>query len=553
MNNPKFEFTGALKKNLFIMMGVGLLGIAYILAHDFITGQHNHHARLWANLLANTYYFTGIGLFGMFVVAAAQLAYGGWHTLTKRIFLSLSAFAVVGGFILTAILALGVFGHVHTLYEHVEHILHTGHGDPKYTTKLVFYAPWFWIGRVFLYACLWAGSSYVLNNFFARTDQTNPRTYKMSKLLSAAFIVIFAVTESAVSWDMIMSIDPHWYSTLFGWYNFASYGCAAWAMTILLVVYLKSKGYLEQVNENHVHDLGKMLFGFSIFWTYLWFDQFMLQWYANMPEETHFWYHRFNVPYFKLTVFGALIINFVFPLFVLIRRGAKRNFKLISFGAVLLIFGHYVDFFNYTFVEPNWNGEAKHHLKEQDQAAQKAVWAGDDVVTLNGHGAESTHAAAVTTEESKAPAETTESHTADHTTDAMAEQGEESSAAVAHITEETTTGGEAHKEETHEAEGAATHTADHSTDAHADAATTEHGNMTAHAPAKHGEGEHGAAGHDGEHVVNFAGIGVGEILVFFGFLGMFLFMFFNNLSKRPIVPESDPYLKEAEKLTVTYS
>lgn len=519
MNNPKFEFTASHKKNLLILTVVGLLGgIAYILANDFITGHHNHHARLWANLLANTYYFTGIGLFGLFVVAAAQLAYGGWHTLTKRVFLSLSAFAAIGGFLLTLIVGLGVFTDVHTLYEHAKHILHTGHGDPKYTTKLVYYAPWFWIGRLLVYSTLWFIMSRVMNNFFARTDQTNPATYKKSKLLSALFIVIFATTESAISWDVIMSIDPHWYSTLFGWYNFASYGCAAWAMTILLVIFLKGKGYLEQVNENHIHDLGKMLFGFSIFWTYLWFDQFMLQWYANVPEETHFWYHRFNVPYFKLTVFGALIINFVFPLIVLIKRDAKRNFRLISFGAILLIFGHYVDFFNYTFVEPNWKDEhTKHHLKDQVQAADKAIWAGDDIVVAGTHAPESTHAAATTAVEDHS-AKTTESHTADHSVAAQAEKGTEQAAAVAHATD-------SHAKEA----------------AHGNA----HGKDAAHGSA-HGDGH-------GEDIINYAGIGIGEFLIFFGFLGLFLYMFFNNLSKRPIVPENDPYLKEAEKLTVTYS
>ena len=534
MNNPKFEFTASLKKTLFILMGVGLVGLLWV----FFFHSENQHARLWANLLANTYYFTGIGLFGLFVVAAAQLAYGGWHTLTKRIFLSLSAFASIGGFILTAIVALGIFGEhpIHNLYEHAKHILAHGQHDPKYSTKIIFYAPWFWIGRLLVYSALWFLMSKVMNNFFGRTDQTNPATYKKSKLLSALFIVIFAVTESAVSWDVVMSIDPHWYSTLFGWYNFASYGCAAWAMTILLVLYLKGKGYLEQVNENHVHDLGKMLFGFSIFWTYLWFDQFMLQWYANVPEETHFWYHRFNVPYFKITVFGALLINFVFPLLVLIKRGAKRNFKLIGFGAILLIFGHYVDFFNYTFVEPNWNGEAKHHLKEQVQAADKAVWAGDDIIVPGTKVAETAHPATTTTVESHAPAATTESHVAEQTPEAHAEKGAEVAAtetaavdshlAAAPVTETHAEGTETHGEAKADAHGAEAHAAEHG--------------------GAHGEGH-------GEHVVNFAGIGLGEIMIFFGFLGIFLYMFFNNLSKRPIVPENDPYLKEAEQLTVTYS
>ncbi|MCW5909105.1 MAG: hypothetical protein KIS94_14665 [Chitinophagales bacterium] len=461
-----FEFTPAIKKALFWMMGAGLIGLLFV----FLMYPENKHARFWSNITLNVYYFTGIGLFGLFVVAATQLAYGGWQTLMKRIFLSLSAFAAIGGFLLLGILLLG-FGHVHSLYDHVMHILHEGAGNPKFTTKLIYFAPAFWIGRLVAYALLWFGFSKVMNNFFARTDQTDPKVYKRSKLLAAAFIVVFALTESAVSWDMIMSMDPHWYSTLFGWYNFASYGCAAWAMTILIVIFLKSQGYLEKVNENHVHDLGKMLFGFSIFWTYLWFDQFMLQWYANIPEDTNFWVKRFDVGYFKFTVFLSLLINFVFPLLVLIKRGAKRNFRLIGFGAALLIFGHYVDFFNYTFFEPNNNEQATHHGSE--------------------------HAAVKSTEEVVLYADA--SHGGEHgTTDATAAK------------HETTAG--------------------HSADAHA------------------------AGGHHAEEAPkNFAAIGLGELLIFIGFLGVFLYMFFNNLAKRPIVPENDPYLKESEKLTVIYS
>lgn len=468
-----FEFTGQLKKNLFIMMGVGLLGLVF----TFLLYPENHHARLWSNILANTYYFTGIGLFGLFVVAATQLAYGGWQTLMKRIFLSLSAWVRVSGVLLVLIVLAGHFG-VHTLYDHAKEIAHTNPIPENLTTKVVWFAPVFWFSRLVAYAILWFGASWYMNKFFARTDQTNPKTYKQSKLVAAAFIVIFAVTESAASWDYIMSLDPHWYSTLFGWYNFASYGCAAWGMTILLVIYLKSKGYLPKVNENHVHDLGKMLFGFSIFWTYLWFSQFMLQWYANMPEETSFWINRFDVGYFKFTIFLALIINFVFPLIFLIKRGNKRSFKIVGFGAALLIFGHYVDFFNYTFVEANWNTEVSEH-----------------------------HAAKV----SEKVVLYAEAHTSEHkevvSTDA---------AATVESKEEVAT-------------------------------EVKHGEHGAVAHEAHKEGEHDAP------VKNFAGIGIGELLIFIGFLGAFLFAFFKNLEQHPITPENDPYLKESEKLTVTYS
>ncbi len=452
-----FVFTDKLKRNLLIMMGVGALGLLFM----FLLSPENHHARVWSNLLINTYYFTGIGLFGLFVVAATQLAYGGWQTLMKRIFLSMSAWVRVSGVLLILIVALGYLG-VHTLYDHAKEISHLKVVPDIFTTKVIWFAPVFWFSRLIAYAGLWFFFSWYMNKFFARTDQTNPKVYKRSKLLAAAFIVTFAVTESAASWDYIMSLDPHWYSTLFGWYNFASYGCAAWGMSILLVIYLKSQGYLPKVNENHVHDLGKMLFGFSIFWTYLWFSQFMLQWYANMPEETSFWVHRFDVGYFKGTIFLSLIINFVFPLLFLIKRGNKRNFKIIGFGAALLVFGHYIDFFNYTFFEPNRNHELVHHASVKS-----------DRVVLYA--------------------------------------------------------------ENHE----------HKTEAHTDAAP-------AHGKTETGHGHEGGHGHEAP-VANFASIGLGEILVFIGFFGAFLYMFFWNLSKRPITPEDDPYLHESEKLTVVYS
>ena len=476
-----FEFTPQIKKVLFYMMGAGVLGLALA----FLLYPHNSHARFWSNILANTYYFTGIGLFGMFAVAAGQIAYGSWQTLEKRIFLSLSAFARIGGFMLFLILLLGYFG-VHNLYGHVYHILHSP-VNPETTTKMVYFIPWFWMGRVLLYALLWAGSSIVLNNFFARTDQTDPKVYKRSKLLCAAFIVIFAVSESAISWDMIMSLDTGWYSTLFGWYNFASYGCAAWAMTILLVIFLKSRGYLERVNENHVHDLGKLLFGFSIFWSYLWFDQFMLQWFANIPEETGFWIKRFGTGYFKFTIFLALGINFLFPLLVLIKRGAKRNFKLIGFGAALLIVGHYIDFFNYTFVESGWNKEA---VETKEKAELKETEYAPLFAKLEGKGEGEAKA-------KEAPA-ATEAKEVEH---AEAKEGKK-----AEKMEEAKAGG-----------------------------------------AK-------AEGEDEEKPeLTFSSIGLAELLVFTGFLGVFLFMFFNNLAKRPIIPENDPYLKENEKLEVVYS
>ncbi len=151
-----------------------------------------------------------------------------------------------------------------------------------------------------------------------------------------------------------MSLDPHWYSTLFGWYNFASYMCGFLSMAILVVTYLKYKGHLVNVNENHLHNLSMLLFGFSVFYTYLWFSQYMLIWYGNIPEDTMYFYKRFQVPLFKVLFFVTLIINFAFPFLFFVKRKAKRNFWLMNIAAVILIIGHYFDFYLMVMPEPNF-------------------------------------------------------------------------------------------------------------------------------------------------------------------------------------------------------
>jgi len=117
-------------------------------------------------------------------------------------------------------------------------------------------------------------------------------------VVAALFIVWFALTVASVTpWFWLMSIDPKWYSTMYSWYTFASSFVAGMSLIALFVVYLKNKGYLEYTNEEHLHDIGKFMFAFSIFWTYLWFSQYMLIWYGNIPEETIYFKHRVQGPY----------------------------------------------------------------------------------------------------------------------------------------------------------------------------------------------------------------------------------------------------------------
>ena len=168
----------------------------------------------------------------------------------------------------------------------------------------------FWTIRSLLYLILWVGVAMTLRKYSLREDIEGPTVwFQKTRILAAVFLIIWAVTSSTMTWDWVMSLDPHWYSTLFGWYNFISLWIASICTIILVLIYLKRQGYLEQLNENHLHDLGKYAFGFSVFWTYLWFSQFMLYWYGNIPEETRWFLDRARTNYRPL-FYANLFLNF---------------------------------------------------------------------------------------------------------------------------------------------------------------------------------------------------------------------------------------------------
>jgi len=180
------------------------------------------------------------------------------------------------------------------------------------------------------------------------------RLHKRNFKLSAGFLVFFIVTESMMSWDWIMSIDTHWFSTLFGWFVLASILVTGVTTIALVTIYLKGKGYLEYVNDSHIHDLAKFMMGFSIFWAYLWFSQFVLIWYANIPEEVTYYASRFQD--YPLLLFGTLILNWVLPMLILINTDFKRINWIVTFAGIIILIGHYINF--YVMIMPGTVGDA---------------------------------------------------------------------------------------------------------------------------------------------------------------------------------------------------
>lgn len=170
--------------------------------------------------------------------------------------------------------------------------------------------------------------------------------FDKSVKLSAAFTFIFAFSFSVFVWVNIMSVDPHWYSTIYVIYNFAISFVTGLTVMCLIVLYLKSKGYLSFINGEHIHDLGKFMFAFSIFWTYIWLAQYLLIWYANIPEETiYYWERMMNSTYFRTLFFTNIALNFVIPFITLMTRDNKRNPKVLFFVGGIILIGHWLDLY----------------------------------------------------------------------------------------------------------------------------------------------------------------------------------------------------------------
>ena len=274
-----------------------------------------------------------------------QVAQAGWSPILFRVMQGITAYLPVVSiifFVFLILCGLHVFPSNHLfLWMDKDVVAH----DKIIQGKSGYLNFPFWILRAAIFLAGWNLYRYFSRKNCLAQDESNDNSfYKKNFKLSAGFLVFFIVTESIMSWDWILSVDPHWFSTLFGWYVFASFFVSAITTICMITLYLKSKGYLEQVNTSHIHDLAKFMFGFSVFWTYLWFSQFMLVWYANIPEEVT--YFKTRIDLYNLPFFGAVVMNFVFPILILINTEFKRITWILVMAGTVILFGHYIDFFN---------------------------------------------------------------------------------------------------------------------------------------------------------------------------------------------------------------
>ncbi|MDA8971416.1 quinol:cytochrome C oxidoreductase [Flavobacteriaceae bacterium] len=304
---------------------------------------HQLQNRPWSALYVACFFFFMIALGALAFYAVNFAAQAGWSPVLFRVMEAVTAYLVPGGIIMFVLLGLSGF--------HINHLFVWA--DPEVVAHDVLLqgkAGWLNGTWMLIRAAIFLGGWITYRHFavkFSRAGDTAKENdysnFKKTFRISAGFLVFFLYTESMMSWDWIMSFDPHWFSTLFGWYVLAGMMVCAITTIALITIFLKSQGYLEIVNDSHIHDLAKFMFGFSIFWTYLWFSQFMLIWYANIPEEVTYFMTR--IEDFNLPFFGMLAMNFLFPLLLLMNSDYKRvNWFVVLTGIVILV-GHYIDIF----------------------------------------------------------------------------------------------------------------------------------------------------------------------------------------------------------------
>jgi len=387
ITNQQFEFTSKQKMFTYILivLGIVLLAAGYFMeksnapasnaseiteqvlsSHEGGAAEGEHGdlvtKRLWANLLLGAYFTFLLGSGGLFFVAVKNVANAGWHVGFKRIPEAMATYLPLGG--LFVVLIGGVWGVLGSHYYHwsTPGIMDTDKilNGKKAFLNLLFYCaglPFFFAIWYYVQRKLRAFSIAEDNdnpNVNAKGDIMNDKWFNKSIGISAFWIFFFGFTFSITAWLVIMSIDAHWFSTIFSIYNFAVLWVSTLSSIHLLLIYLKAQGYYKHVNDEHKHDLGKFMFAFTVFWTYIWLAQFLLIWYANFSEEVTYYNARWTSHYMPYFITN-LLLNFVAPFLILMTRNNKRNPNTIILAAAAILIGKWNDL--YLMIMPGVTGD----------------------------------------------------------------------------------------------------------------------------------------------------------------------------------------------------
>src|ERR1700761_6241141 len=368
--DEQYQFTGKIKSWSLIAIVIGVITIIA----GFLT---NHTEQTFDNLLLMGYYFTCVCTAGVMFCAIQYAAQAGWSASIIRIPQAFGRVLPIAGLILVAIVVAGL-SIKHTVTEdgksYVAPYLYarwathdlTVKGSAIYDSVIAgksgfLNEPFFLIRMVGMLA-VYSLFGWLLYKYSNNEDEIGGmKFYNKSFVASCVFLVFFGFTVPIFAFDTMMSLEARWFSTMFGWYNLAALWVSGLTVITLVIILLRKAGYLPWITQDHLHNMGIFMFAFSIFWTYLWFAQFLLTWYANIPEEAAYFYRRWEpqfMPWFWLNI----VINFAAPLLALMQRDSKRYTNVLQTMCIILIIGHWLDYWQ--MIMPGTVGPLEHWYNE---------------------------------------------------------------------------------------------------------------------------------------------------------------------------------------------
>jgi len=351
--NLNYTLSDKTKKICFGIIGVGLLvTIIGILKHSQTPIQVQ---RIWSNIWVNIFFFFSISLLATFFYAVQYAAEAAWAVAYKRIMEAVMKFLPLGAVLVLVYCLLGVFG-VHHTWKWLDKTVVAG--DKVLQNKSSFLNPGMFIGMTLVFLAAYVAYQRWTCKMSLEADAGGDgvANWKKNQRYAAIFLVFFGFTSVVGSWFWLMSIDAHWFSTLFGWYVFAGQWIGAIITFNLVGLHLKSQGQGDFLNDSHQHDMGKWMFAVSFLWTYLWFAQFMLIWYANLPEEVTYYAARWDD--YRGLLWTMFFVNFALPMIMLMSRDAKRNRTFIFIVGCIIFFFHWIDTF--VMIMPGTIGDQGH-------------------------------------------------------------------------------------------------------------------------------------------------------------------------------------------------
>ncbi len=336
---PLREEAAGAYRTLVIVAGVA--GAA-LLVGLFIDAKQFYHSYLFGYVFA-----LDIALGALFWVLIHHVADAGWSVGLRRVFENINR-AIIPLAVLSLPVVVGIFsGNLHRWYEFVHGPEPVGgHEQHLWHVKHAYFSTPFFLARLALYFGVWIAYSVVMRNWSAKQDSVGGAalTRKM-QWWAPSGVVALGLTATFFAFDVIMSLQYTWFSTIFGVYFWAGGIRGSLATGVLLVLALRRAGYLQNtITMEHLHDVGKLMFGFTVFWAYIAFSQYFLIWYGNMPEETQFYLLRRNGAWYPMTILLP-ILYFAVPFFMLLPRAHKRNPKWLAFISVWILVMHAYDLY----------------------------------------------------------------------------------------------------------------------------------------------------------------------------------------------------------------